>query len=95
MKYWFHDVGIVEQGKIIEVTLDQAANIRIMDEDNYNNFKNRQSYSAIIYFITTSPFKIKLPRSAHWYVVVDPEDQPGSVVSSVKVYRKSTSEKPV
>jgi len=95
MKYWFHDIGDVEQGNIIEVTLDKAANVRVMDSDNYESFRNRRSYTAIIYYITSSPFKIKLPRSAHWYVVVDPEDQPGSVVSSVKVYRKSTSEKPV
>ena len=89
MKYWFHDIGNVEQGKILEIALDRTANVRIMDELNYENFKNRQSYSAIIYYVTSPQLRVKLPRTAHWYVVIDLEGQSGSVASTVKLFKST------
>ena len=86
MKFWFHDVGVIEQGKILEVTLDQPAHVRVMDKDNYAFFKNRQSYSSIVSNVTNSPYRVKLPRTAHWFVVIDRDGEPGAVTSSVKLY---------
>ena len=87
MKYWFHDVGIVDSGNVLEITLDYAAHVRIMDFENYHEYKNRRPYKSISKYITTSPFSIKVPRSSHWFVVVDLEGIPGSVFSEVRVRR--------
>ena len=87
MKYWFHDIGVVDEGNILEVTLDKPAHVLIMDDANYEFFKNRQTYSSVVNKVTESPYKVKLPRSAHWFVVIDLDGKQGTVASSVKVYR--------
>jgi len=95
MKYWFHDIGVIDQGHILEVTLDRPAHVRIMDDTNYENFKNRQTYTSVVSKVTDSPYKVKLPRSAHWFVVIDLDGKPGAVASSVKVYKtKPANTKP-
>jgi hypothetical protein len=40
MQYQYYDLENVEKGKIVEVTLGYAANVRIMDSSNYSKFKN-------------------------------------------------------
>ena len=87
MKYWFHDIGEVEEGKVLEVALDQPAIIRVMDEKNYDSYKNNQSYSCITSNVTVSPYKVKLPRTAHWFVVIDPDGRSGMIKSNIKVYQ--------
>jgi hypothetical protein len=39
MNYSYYDFGHVERGKIVEVQLSAAANVRLMDSTNYNNYK--------------------------------------------------------
>ncbi len=85
MQYQFYDLGNVERGKIVEVTLGYAANVRIMDSSNYSNFKNGRRHQFIGGYVKKSPYKVTLPNSAHWYVVVDLGGYAGKVKSAVCV----------
>jgi len=83
--YQYYDLGNVERGKIVEVTLGYAANVRIMDSANYSNFKNGRRHQFIGGHVKRSPYKVTLPHSSHWYVVVDLGGYAGKVKSAVRV----------
>jgi hypothetical protein len=85
MQYQLYDLGNVERGKIVEVTLGYAANVRIMDSSNYSSFKNGRRHKYIGGYVKRSPYKATLPNTAHWYVVVDLGGYSGKVSSSVRV----------
>jgi hypothetical protein len=86
MRYWFNDMGLIDEGKTVEVTLTDAANIRIMDENNFKLFKKGEPHDFVGGYVKFTPYRIKLPRQAHWYVVADKGGQEGEVNAAVLVY---------
>ena len=45
MKYVVHQLGNVEKGNVVEVSLKgNAANVLLLDSSNYNNYKNGRRY---------------------------------------------------
>jgi len=91
MKYWFHDVGNIDDSHILEISMDYAAHVRVMDRNNYNEYRSRRAYKSISKYVTASPFTIKVPRASHWFVVIDLEGKPGVVASEVRVRRGGSS----
>ena len=85
MKYGFHDLGVIEQGHVLKIVLTYSAFVRIMDEANYLEYRNQRSYKAVSKYVQSTPYVVKLPRTAHWYVVVDVENQLTKVNSFVHV----------
>ena len=87
MKYIFKDLGPLEAGKFIEVGLSTSANVRFMDNENFEKFKNKETHDFIGGFVRFTPYTIKLPVAAHWIVVVDLGGMPGTVNASVTVHQ--------
>lgn len=40
MKFSYYDLGHLSKGQVVEVCLSAAANVRLLDSSNYNNYKN-------------------------------------------------------
>ncbi len=85
MQYQFYDLGNVDKGKIVEVTLGYAANVRIMDSSNYSSFKSGRNHRYIGGYVKRSPYKATIPNNGHWYVVVDLGGYAGKMRSAVRV----------
>lgn len=85
MQYQYYDLKTVEKGSIIEVILGYAANVRIMDSSNYSSFKAGRRHQFIGGYVKRSPYKVAVPRTTHWYVVVDLGGYAGKVSTSVRV----------
>ena len=86
MNFKYYDLGHLDGGKIVEVILSgNAANVRLMDSSNYNNFKNGRQHTYYGGHVKKSPFRIPVPRSGHWYVTIDFGGYPGKVRVSVKI----------
>lgn len=85
MEYRFHDLGNVEKGRIVEVTLGYAANVRIMDSSNYSNYKNGRRHNYIGGYVKRTPYKATIPHSGHWYVVIDLGGYGGKISSGARV----------
>jgi len=85
VQYQYYDLKTVEKGSIVEVTLGYAANVRIMDSSNYSNFKAGRRHQFIGGYVKRSPFRATVPRTTHWYAVVDLGGHAGKVSSSVRV----------
>lgn len=85
IQYQFYDLGTIDKGKIVEVTLGYAANVRIMDSSNYSSFKNGRRHNFIGGYVKQSPYKVTISHGGHWYVVIDLGGYAGKVKSGVRV----------
>jgi len=72
---------------VVEVTLDKQANVRLMDTNNYNNYRNGKQHRYIGGLVKSSPIRLSPSSSGHWHVVVDLGGYAGTVNASVRVVR--------
>jgi len=72
-------------GAIVEVTLDQQANVRLFDLTNYSRFKGGQQCRAYGGRALRSPLRLQVPSSGTWYVVIDLGGHGGTIRHSVRI----------
>lgn len=85
MNFSRYDFGYVEKGKIVEVTLDTQANVRLLDSSNFNAYQKGRQYKFCGGRATKSPVKLEVPYSAHWYLVIDLGGYSGRVKHSARI----------
>lgn len=86
MQFIKHDLGQLDKGRIVEITLKgNAANVQLMDSSNLNNYTNGRRYRYVGGLATKSPVRLATTHSGHWYVAIDMRGLRGSVRSSVRV----------
>jgi hypothetical protein len=86
MKFVHHDLGHRSRGEIVEVTLlGNAANVRLVDSTNFNNFKAGRRHQYVGGLAKRSPVRLAIPRSGHWHVIVDMQGLSGTVRSSARM----------
>lgn len=73
------DLGRCERGDVAEITLSAGANVRLMDQSNFNSYRNGRQHRAIGGLATRSPVRLAIPSSGHWHVAVDMQGLRGSV----------------
>jgi len=69
---------------VIQVHLDKRANVRLMDQENFQKYRSRQQHKYYGGYATTSPVRLRPPHSGHWYVVIDLGGYAGTVKASVE-----------
>lgn len=85
MKFSYYDLRHLDKGQVVEVRLSAAANVRLVDSSNYSNYKNGRQHKYYGGYVTRSPYRITVPSSGHWYIVIDLGGYAGSVKHSVQV----------
>jgi hypothetical protein len=86
MNFSMFDLGQLSQGQIVEVKLTGSpANVRLMDSANFNNYRTGRQHRYIGGLIKQSPYRIEVPKSAHWIVTIDMNGLRGSVNTTVNV----------
>lgn len=76
----------LRRGAVVEVTLrGSAANVRLMDSQNFNAYKAGRQHKYIGGLVTRSPYRAAVPRDGRWYVTVDTVGLRGSTRSSVRI----------
>jgi hypothetical protein len=85
LQHQHYDLSHVEAGRIVEVILEDAANVRIMNHASYQEYKAGRRHVFIGGFVTSSPFRASIPEGGHWHVVLDLGGHPGRIRSSVRV----------
>jgi len=73
----------------IEVSLDHAANVQLLDDDNYQKYQDQQTFDYHGGHAKTSPFRLHPPYQGHWHIVIDLGGGAGSVRAAVKVVPKT------
>ena len=86
MKFTHYKLGHVAGGTVVEVTLrGSTANVRLMDQSNFNNYKAARRHQYHGGLVRKSPVRLRVPRSGTWHVTVDMQGLRGTVRSSMRV----------
>ena len=86
MQFTKYDLGQLDKGRVVEIILKgNAANVRLMDSSNFNNYRNGRNHRYIGGLAKKSPVRLQTTHSAHWYVAIDLAGLGGRVQSSVRV----------
>lgn len=70
-KFVEYNLGNLQRGSTVVVTLNTGANVRLMNGTNLRAYKNGQRHRYHGGLAKRSPFRITVPSSGHWYVTVD------------------------
>ncbi|GAB2734325.1 DUF1883 domain-containing protein [Amycolatopsis magusensis] len=85
------DLGMVQRETVITVRLNAMANVRLLTEVNYTAYQRKQYYKMHGGVATTPLFKISVPATAHWYLVLDVEGlEPRPLHPQVSIARSRT-----
>lgn len=86
MNFTHYDLGHVERGSVVVVTLSgSAANVRLMDSSNLSNFRSGRRHSYHGGLARSSPVRLAVPHSGRWHLTVDMQGLRGTVRSGVQV----------
>lgn len=85
MKFIHNDLGRRQRGEIVEVTLTSGANVRLMNNSDFSNYKNGRRHRYIGGLAKQSPLRLQIPSSGHWHVAIDMQGLRGSTRASVRV----------
>lgn len=76
---------------VVEVTLDHAANVQLLDPANFLAYEQRRAYRYFGGYVTHSPYRIVAPSAGKWHLVIDLGGGPGTVRASVAVLSSAPS----
>lgn len=86
MKFTHYKLGHVAAGTVAEVTLQgSAANVRLMDQSSFNNYKAGRQHRYHGGLAKRSPIRLRVPRSGTWHVTVDMQGLRGTVRSGMRI----------
>ena len=86
MQFTHYDLGNLSKGQIVEISLSgSAANVRLMDSSNFQNYKNGRNHRYYGGLAKQSPIRLSIPSSGHWHVTVDMQGLRGTVRSSIRM----------
>ena len=89
---YLHREFDLSAGDVVEVNLaGNAANVVLLDESNFHNYRQGHSYNFHGGYARTSPFRIPAPSPGHWHLVVDLGGQAGRVQASGLVISGASS----
>ena len=80
-----YDLGHLDSGQIVEITLTRGANVRLLNSSNFNNYKNNRKHVYYGGLVTKSPYRMKVPNRDYWYIIIDMKGLKGSTEASVNV----------
>lgn len=85
MDFTHYDLGQLTRGTVIEVTLTNGANVRLMDSSNFNSYKNDRQHRYQGGLVKRSPFRVQVPRTGRWHLTVDVAGLRDGTRSSIRV----------
>ena len=82
---FLHKVLELAEGDMVEVTLNNPANVQLLDEANYKQYSENKLYHYHGGHATTSPVTLAAPSAGRWHLVIDLGGGVGTVTASVSV----------
>ena len=80
----------LSSGDVLEVVLDYAANVLLLDSLNYACYTSGQPFRYYGGYAEVSPYRLQAPHSGQWHLAVDLGGGAGSVRASVQIVSKSS-----
>lgn len=70
---------------LVQTTLDSWANVMLMDDINYSNYRRGARYQYYGGLAERSPYNIRPPHYGRWNLVIDRGGYTGTVRASVRI----------
>ena len=86
MNYLHYEFDAVARD-VIEVTIDKAANVRLMDGSNFNAYKAGRKHRYYGGHAKQSPVRLSPPHQGRWHVVIDLGGYAGTVRASARLLK--------
>ncbi len=87
MNFTHYALGQMESGSIVEVTLlGSAANVRLMDSSNFENYRRGRRYRFVGGLSTRSEVSLEVPHAGQWHLAIDMLGLRGSVRSTIRTF---------
>lgn len=84
---YLHQEMEVGADDLIEVLLDNWANVLLLDSENYECYRTNRPFRYVKgEYVKHSPFRLRAPFQGTWHLVVDLGGGPGHVRAWVRVY---------
>jgi len=84
MNYLHKDFRL-QEGDVVEVTLDHSANVQLLDSANFELYSLGKPYRYHGGYANESPVNLDVPTAGRWHLVVDLGGGTGSVRASVQI----------
>lgn len=85
MQFIHSDLGYRKRGEIVEISLTNGANIRLLDGSNFSNYRSGRSHRFSGGLAKRSPVRLAIPADGHWHCVVDMQGLRGSTKASIRM----------
>jgi Domain of unknown function (DUF1883) len=85
MDFVHYDLGSLDRGQIVEVSLNIAANVQLLDTANFNQYRSGGSFQYVGGRINRSPARLSVPTPGHWHLAIDLGGASGNLRSEVRV----------
>ncbi|MGH7171768.1 MAG: DUF1883 domain-containing protein [Gemmataceae bacterium] len=93
-KPFLHQEMAVGPDDLIEITLNNPANILLLDPENYEHYRNNRPFLyAKGGYVKHSPFRLYAPSFGNWHLAIDLGGGPGHVRAWVRVFSEPTPPK--
>lgn len=86
MNYLHYELD-VGPNDIVRVTLDKQANVRLLDNSNYQSYQAGQQHRYYGGLAKVSPVDLRAPHQGHWHLVIDLGGYAGTVKAAVDVIK--------
>lgn len=86
MQFIVYNLDYQKKDSVVEVTLNAATNVKLMDAMNFDLYKNQQQHKFIGGYVTVSPYRMVIPKDGHWVVTIDTSP---NLKHSVKVTKRT------
>ena len=83
MKFLHYEVD-AQAGDVVEVSIDRAANVQLLDGANFENYSKGQTFRYSGGYATTTPVRLPVPQDGRWHVIIDLGGGAGHVRASVR-----------
>lgn len=90
--YLSYDLDNVNQKDTIKVSLSSQANLKLLDDQNFQAYQEGEKYQYYGGFAKESPIILNPPHQGHWNLVIDLGGYPGRVKAEVKVIKVKDDE---
>lgn len=84
MKFIHYNLNL-KSNDAVQVHLDKQANVRLLDDHNFQNYRRGGRHTYYGGLATHSPYIISPPRAGHWHLVVDLGGYSGTISASVQI----------
>lgn len=83
MNFLHYDLQLTAH-QSVEVTLDKAANVRLLDDVNFGRYRQGAQHTYYGGYSKVSPVSVRPPHAGRWHLVIDLGGYPGTVRASVR-----------